>query len=177
MFYHAQARRDREEQEKMKAQESLKSAQQHSNKLSHQDHSIGVQNSAGSGGGGGGGGGLGGHHHHSIVQNDLKLGLGGMNVGGNQLGTWCSGNRVYSQIFKYSLWNKYSIPSRSNIPTHASIQLIIQTTNTIISISFLCFVSHSTRQTPQLFGSQQFASQYTTPRPSNPFVQRQSRQL
>lgn len=68
----------------MKAQESLKSAQQHSNKLSHQDHSIAAQNAVG--GGGGGSGGLGGHHHHSIVQNDLKLGLGGMNVGGNQLG-------------------------------------------------------------------------------------------
>lgn len=66
-----QARRDREEQEKMKAQESLKSAQ-HNNKHSHQDHPIVSQNTGGSG-----------HLHHSVVQNDLKLGLGGMNVGSN----------------------------------------------------------------------------------------------
>lgn len=64
-----QARRDREE-EKMKAQESLKSAQ-HNNKHSHQEHQIGSQNTAGSV-----------HLHHSVVQNDLKLGLG-MGVGNN----------------------------------------------------------------------------------------------
>lgn len=53
----------------MKAQESLKSAQ-HNNKHSHQDHSL--QNSGN------------GHLHHSVVQNDLKLGLGmGVGHGGN----------------------------------------------------------------------------------------------
>ncbi|XP_049277604.1 homeobox protein abdominal-A homolog isoform X7 [Anopheles funestus] len=91
-----QARREREEQDKMK-NESLKSAQQHhSQKQGQQEHTIvGSQqtsNGAGAGGGAGGGGGagsggstgnLGSHlHHPSIVsQNDLKLGLGGMGVG------------------------------------------------------------------------------------------------
>ncbi|XP_058119261.1 homeobox protein abdominal-A homolog [Anopheles coustani] len=92
-----QARREREEQDKMK-NESLKSAQQHhSQKQSQQEHTIvgsqqssngtGTGGSAGGGGGGGsGGGGTGSHgshlHHPSIVsQNDLKLGLGGMGVG------------------------------------------------------------------------------------------------
>ncbi|XP_053680871.1 homeobox protein abdominal-A homolog [Anopheles nili] len=93
-----QARREREEQDKMK-NESLKSAQQHhSQKQNQQDHTIvgsqqssnGTGNGAGAGGAGGagsGGGGstgsLGSHlHHPSIVaQNDLKLGLGGMGVG------------------------------------------------------------------------------------------------
>ncbi|XP_035778678.1 homeobox protein abdominal-A homolog isoform X1 [Anopheles albimanus] len=92
-----QARREREEQDKMK-NESLKSAQQHhSQKQNQQEHTIvGSQQSSnnpgtgGSGGGGGavpggGSGSLGSHlHHPSIVsQNDLKLGLGGMGVGGN----------------------------------------------------------------------------------------------
>lgn len=72
--YCLQARRDREEQEKMKAQE-LKSAQHNSKQSHQQDHGhshshshIVNQNS--------------GHLHHSVVQNDLKLGLG-MGVGGN----------------------------------------------------------------------------------------------
>uniref|UniRef100_A0A182SAJ1 Homeobox domain-containing protein n=1 Tax=Anopheles maculatus TaxID=74869 RepID=A0A182SAJ1_9DIPT len=91
-----QARREREEQDKMK-NESLKSAQQHhSQKQAQQDHTIvGSQQSsngpgtgggaggAGSAGSGGSTGNLGSHlHHPSIVsQNDLKLGLGGMGVG------------------------------------------------------------------------------------------------
>lgn len=53
-------------------QDSIKSAQHHSNKSS-QDHShVSSQNSGG-----------GGHLHHSIIQNDLKLGLGGMGVASN----------------------------------------------------------------------------------------------
>ncbi|XP_037052117.1 homeobox protein abdominal-A homolog isoform X10 [Bradysia coprophila] len=63
-----QARRDREEQEKMKAQESLKSAQ-HNNKHSHQDHPIVPQNTGGN------------THLHHVVQNDLKMGLAGMSLG------------------------------------------------------------------------------------------------
>lgn len=84
-----QARRDREEQEKMKAQE-LKSAQ-HNNKHSHahQDHPIVSQNTGGNG-----------HLHHSVVQNDLKLGLGmGVGVGSN-LGMMSSLDKSNQDILK-----------------------------------------------------------------------------
>jgi Antp family protein len=56
-------------------QESLKSAQHHSNKQSQQDHTIPSSNQSS--------GGLGGHLHHPAIvsNNELKLGLGGM--GGN----------------------------------------------------------------------------------------------
>ncbi|XP_055302616.1 homeobox protein abdominal-A homolog isoform X3 [Sitodiplosis mosellana] len=67
-----QARRDREEQEKMKNQEIKSAQQQHSNKQSHhhdQHSHIVNQNSSG-------------HLHHSVVQNDLKLGLSMSGVGG-----------------------------------------------------------------------------------------------
>ena len=88
-FFFLQARRDREEQEKMKAQESLKSAQ-HNNKHAHQDHSIVSQNSGGNG-----------HLHHSVVQNDLKLGLGGMGVGvGSNLGMMNSLDKSNQDLLK-----------------------------------------------------------------------------
>lgn len=78
-----QARREREEQDKMK-NDSLKSAQQHhqSQKQQQQEHTV-VGSQQTSGGGGGGSTSLGSHlHHPSIVaQNDLKLGLGSMGVG------------------------------------------------------------------------------------------------
>ncbi|XP_031619411.1 homeobox protein abdominal-A homolog isoform X2 [Contarinia nasturtii] len=68
-----QARRDREEQEKIKNQEIKSAQQQHnSNKQSHhhdQHSHIVNQNSSG-------------HLHHSVVQNDLKLGLSMSGVGG-----------------------------------------------------------------------------------------------
>lgn len=83
---HLQARREREEQEKMK-QDSIKSnqqQQQHS-KQSQQEHAIiSSQNSHGGHHGGHIGnhavGGLVGnsHLHHPSLQNDLKMGLGGM---------------------------------------------------------------------------------------------------
>ncbi|XP_055587480.1 homeobox protein abdominal-A homolog isoform X2 [Uranotaenia lowii] len=90
-----QARREREEQDKMK-NDSLKSAQQHHSQKQHsaEQSLVGSQQSQSGGGGGGGnpggpgagtnGSSLGSHlHHPSIVasQNDLKLGLGGMGVG------------------------------------------------------------------------------------------------
>lgn len=77
-----QARREREEQDKMK-NDSLKSAQQHHSQKQQQEQTIvGSQQTSG-GGGGGGSTSLGSHlHHPSIVaQNDLKLGLGSMGVG------------------------------------------------------------------------------------------------
>lgn len=77
-----QARREREEQDKMK-NDSLKSAQQHHSQKQQQEQTIvGSQQTSGSGGGGGSTS-LGSHlHHPSIVaQNDLKLGLGSMGVG------------------------------------------------------------------------------------------------
>lgn len=77
-----QARREREEQDKMK-NDSLKSAQQHHKQQQQQEQTIvGSQQTSG-GGGGGGSTSLGSHlHHPSIVaQNDLKLGLGSMGVG------------------------------------------------------------------------------------------------
>ncbi|XP_055679657.1 homeobox protein abdominal-A-like isoform X1 [Lutzomyia longipalpis] len=70
-----QARRDREEQDKMKLKESQLTGQ-HNNKPP-QEHPIVSSQNSGSGGG---------HHlhHHPSVQNDLKLGLGmGVGVGGN----------------------------------------------------------------------------------------------
>lgn len=92
------ARREREEQEKMK-QESLKSSQQqHHNKQQQQqqqqEHAIiSSQNSHGHGphsghlGNHGVGGLVGSHlHHPSLVQNDLKLGLGGMGLGSGLAG-------------------------------------------------------------------------------------------
>ncbi|XP_063707528.1 homeobox protein abdominal-A homolog isoform X1 [Culicoides brevitarsis] len=62
-----QARREREEQDKMK-QESLKSAQQHHNQHHKTDHQANLvsQHQGMS------------HLHHPSVQNDLKLGLSGM---------------------------------------------------------------------------------------------------
>ncbi|GAB0091022.1 Homeobox protein abdominal-A [Sergentomyia squamirostris] len=73
-----QARRDREEQDKMKLKETHSSAQ-HNNKPPQEHPIVSSQNT-----GSGGGHHL--HHHPSVVQNDLKLGLGmGMGVGG-QLG-------------------------------------------------------------------------------------------
>jgi Antp family, other len=79
ILHHFQARREREEQDKMK-QDSIKSAQHQQQKQQHnssnQDHSHITSHSQH---GGGHGGSLGGHlHHPSLVQNDLKLGLGGM---------------------------------------------------------------------------------------------------
>ncbi|XP_058811564.1 homeobox protein abdominal-A homolog isoform X1 [Topomyia yanbarensis] len=72
-----QARREREEQDKMK-NESLKSAQQHHSQKQQEQTIVGSQQSSG-----GGSASLGSHlHHPSIVaQNDLKLGLGSMGVG------------------------------------------------------------------------------------------------
>jgi hypothetical protein len=98
----AQARREREEQEKMK-QDSQKSSQHlqqhHKSQQQQQDHGsiVTSQNSHSLGGHGGHGGvhlgnhGVGGlvssHlHHPSLVQNDLKLGLGGMGMGGGLAG-------------------------------------------------------------------------------------------
>lgn len=77
-----QARREREEQDKMK-NESLKSAQQHHSQKQQEQTIVASQQSNGGGGGGGGSTNLGSHlHHPSIVaQNDLKLGLGSMGVG------------------------------------------------------------------------------------------------
>lgn len=88
-----QARREREEQEKMK-QDSIKSSQQqqqqhHKSQQQQQDHAaiLSSQNSHGhphSGhiGNHNVGGLVGSHlHHPSLVQNDLKLGLGGMGGG------------------------------------------------------------------------------------------------
>jgi Antp family protein len=93
LFRPQQARREREEQEKMK-QESLKSSQQqqhHHNKHQQQaqEHAALLsQNSHGQGphsghlGNHGVGGLVGSHlHHPSLVQNELKLGLGGMGMG------------------------------------------------------------------------------------------------
>lgn len=76
-----QARREREEQDKMK-NDSLKSAQQHHKQQQQEQTIVGSQQTSG-GGGGGGSTSLGSHlHHPSIVaQNDLKLGLGSMGVG------------------------------------------------------------------------------------------------
>ncbi|XP_055387983.1 homeobox protein abdominal-A [Condylostylus longicornis] len=82
-----QARRDREEQEKMKAQE-MKSAQHKVNQ--HHDHSsiVSSQNLGGS------------HLHHSVVQNDLKLGLGmGVGVSSN-LGMMGSLDKTNHDILK-----------------------------------------------------------------------------
>ncbi|CAH1730155.1 unnamed protein product [Chironomus riparius] len=95
-----QARREREEQEKMK-QESMKSSQQqqqqqHNKAQQQQEHAalLSSQNSHGHGphsghlGNHGVGGLVGSHlHHPSLVQNDLKLGLGGMGgLGGGLTG-------------------------------------------------------------------------------------------
>lgn len=76
-----QARREREEQDKMK-NDSLKSAQQHHNQK-QQEHTVVSSQQTSGGGAGGGSTSLGSHlHHPSIVaQNDLKLGLGSMGVG------------------------------------------------------------------------------------------------
>lgn len=87
-------------------QDTLKSSQQqqqhHKQQQSQQDHGsiVSSQNSHGlSAHGGHGGGHLGNHgvgglvgshlHHPSLVQNDLKLGLGGMGAG---LGSGLAGN-------------------------------------------------------------------------------------
>lgn len=61
--------------------DSLKSAQQHHNSNKQSDHHTNVVTQQGVIGGVGGGGG--GHLHHPSVQNDLKLGLSGMGVGGH----------------------------------------------------------------------------------------------
>lgn len=92
-------RREREEQDKMSKSDQMKSSQQqqqHQNKQQQQDHSSmhSSQNNHGhtphSGGhiGNHGVGGLvGSHlHHPSLVQNDLKLGLGGMGGGLGPMG-------------------------------------------------------------------------------------------
>lgn len=94
-----QARREREEQEKMK-QDSIKSSQQqqqqhHKSQQQQQEHAaiLSSQNSHGHGphsghlGNHGVGGLVGSHlHHPSLVQNDLKLGLGGMGGGLGAMG-------------------------------------------------------------------------------------------
>ena len=100
MYIKLKARREREEQEKMK-QETMKSSQQqqqqqHNKAQQQQEHAalLSSQNSHGHGphsghlGNHGVGGLVGSHlHHPSLVQNDLKLGLGGMGgLGGGLTG-------------------------------------------------------------------------------------------
>lgn len=86
-LYRFQARRDREEQEKMKSQEMKSAQQQHSKQ--QQDHPIVPSQNVGS------------HLHHSAVQNDLKLGLG-MGVGGvgNNLGMMGNLDKSNQDILK-----------------------------------------------------------------------------
>lgn len=62
-------------------QDSLKSAQQHHNSNKPSDHHSNIVSQQGGLGGVGVGGG--GHLHHPSVQNELKLGLSGMGVGGH----------------------------------------------------------------------------------------------